>query len=241
MTPIELLGALMTLERRVPDRHVTVDEPMAAAWLPSVREFPAEVAMAVAKTWEGDAFPSAHEFLIECQAAARDLIASEAARYAANQLPMSSCPNRCDDGWIETNDEGRGTWAPCDRCHPVEHAIALHRTRPGHDENRCGDCIGLRKARGHAEPGWLTNARVRAEEVRARGYNVDVVVDDEEGRANIEAIRLMLAAARGPGEHNHRPDAAAPCVVCGGISPHNRRLVAERAAQRPPALAGPEF
>lgn len=154
MNPTEVLAALLVIERRVPDRHVTVDEAMAVSWHQDLERFPAVVGMRAAAAWGQMHFPSTLEFVQACQAEARHLIAEEQAAHAAGEA-LQDCPNGCECGVMILTAGSIDTVRPCSWCRPTQYAIWLHRTAPGHDEDSCPDCIGIRKRQ---TPSWAVTA-----------------------------------------------------------------------------------
>ena len=155
MNHTEVLAALLILERRVPDRHVTVDESMAIAWHSDLAPFPALVAMRAAESWQQIGFPSAAEFLMACQAEARALRQAEEAAYMRGEEGTTSCPVPCDNGMVDTTDAGPQAVYPCPWCRPAQHAIWQHRNAPDHEEDHCADCIGIKKQK---VPAWAATA-----------------------------------------------------------------------------------
>lgn len=144
----ELLACLLIVERRVPDRHVTVDLAMAVAWGPDFARFHPDAGMRAAEYWQAMSFPSAGEFHQAVRDAAVAMRQEEEARYNTGQLALTKCVNGCDLGWIEEDPTSpTGTVRPCEPCRPMEYAVWRHRTSPNHDENHCPVCIEVRKGK----------------------------------------------------------------------------------------------
>lgn len=168
-TDDDVLAALELIAARVPDRHVTPDRVMVAAWSEDLRRHPRTAVLRAALEWSTLTFPSVTEFVeVVVEVARADLLAEQAAVASGTEVPVA-CPEGCDDGWFDENPTNTlGTVRPCRGCRPIEYAMWLHRTTPGHDPDHCGDCIGLRQ-RTKVVPRWLTSALDADAMVRRRG------------------------------------------------------------------------
>ena len=163
--------ALELISVRVPDRHVTPDDVMAATWLEDLARFDHVVVLRAGREWNGLRFPAVAEFVDACSAVARTMALEEAdaqraeqGAHARGELALSSCSQGCDAGWVMVDTlDATGTVRPCSVCCPVEFAVWEHRLPP-HDEGRCRECAMLR-GRSKEEPLWLAAAREQAARV----------------------------------------------------------------------------
>lgn len=154
MNHTEVYAALLILERRLPDRHITVDEAMAAAWHADLAPFPATVAVRAAHSWEELGFPTAPQFAAACRIEAKAITAEEQRAHAAG-APLQRCPVPCDNGWVETRPGSIGEVMPCSWCRPAAYAIWQHRGAVGHDEDHCADCLAIKRRK---PPAWVAAA-----------------------------------------------------------------------------------
>lgn len=155
----DVRAALDIMSARVPDRHVSIGDAEVSAFYVDLGRFPRAVLFRAAREWGAMHFPSAGELLNHVLDVARATAAEEQAEFAAGTLGLRKCPDGCDNGWFdEAPHQHIGVMRPCERCKPVEHAMWKHRRTPDHDEDHCGDCIGLR-SRPPRTPRWLEDAK----------------------------------------------------------------------------------
>lgn len=155
----DIRAVLELLAARVPDRHVAIGDAQVVAYAGDLIRFPRTVLFRAAREWAQLNFPAAGEFFAHCQAVARQQMAEDQAAFAAGTLGLTKCPDGCDVGWFDERPTTHvGVMRPCERCKPVEHAMWKHRRAPGHDEDHCRDCIGLR-SRPPRVPRWLEDAK----------------------------------------------------------------------------------
>lgn len=160
--PDDVQAALEVISGRVPDRHVTPDDVMAASWYPDLQRFRRDALFLAARGWSGLRFPSVGELVDACQSASQLLASQRAQENADAERAAGPCATPgCDGGLIIVSDGGTtDTVHPCSNCRPVQHAVWMHRTAEGHDEEHCADCIAMRRKKDL--PGWLLDAREAA-------------------------------------------------------------------------------
>lgn len=167
----DVRACLELISARVPDRHITVDDAVVAAYASDLQNFPRQVLFRAGREFSAIHFPGAGELLTHIRETERQMVAEDERDRQVGQLETTTCPNAgCDNGWVTTDGRGHGVMYPCPACKPIEHAVWRHRSGTGHDEGHCPDCKIIRKHKGK-EPEWLADAKRRATEpISTRQY-----------------------------------------------------------------------